>query len=281
MRDFDFVRDKYGPELLVDIAWATELQAFPLQEEPHRLRFYDIFLVTGGRGVFRLDEWSYPVEPDLVYFTAPGEVRSWRVRELQGLCLFFPADFLAEFFSDPLFLHRLLFFHHARQEAGVRLEREQVVWLRERLLRMRSELDDLRGDSSHLLRAILYEVLVTLNRIFGRKLGIRTDDLASETVFRFLQLLEQDFRSEHRLGSYCRQLAVSPSHLRNLCQVALGQPPGQVIRRRLATEARRLLRYSDLSAQRISDELGFADPSYFGRFIKRETGSTPSQLRRR
>jgi AraC family transcriptional activator of pobA len=46
-------------------------------------------------------------------------------------------------------------------------------------------------------------------------------------------------------------------------------------------EARRLLRYTDKPAFAIAQELGFADPAYFGRFFRRESGVTPRQYRLR
>ena len=46
-----------------------------------------------------------------VLFTSPGEVRQLRVSGLEGLCLFFTGAFLERFFSDPLFLYRLPYFH--------------------------------------------------------------------------------------------------------------------------------------------------------------------------
>jgi len=52
-----------------------------------------------------------------------------------------------------------------------------------------------------------------------------------------------------------------------------------VIRQRLAVEARRLLRHSPAPVAEIGRELGFVDPAYFARFVKRETGKPPSALR--
>jgi len=52
-----------------------------------------------------------------------------------------------------------------------------------------------------------------------------------------------------------------------------------VLHRRLATEARRLLRYTGASAAQIAAELGFEDPSYFSRFYLRMTGKRPGEER--
>lgn len=282
IRSFDFLRDKYGTELLVDIGWVHELESFILTDEPHRLEFYDILLLTAGEGAFQLDDRVYRVAPATVLFTSPGQARRWvGARGVDGLCLFFPGEFLEEFFNDPLFLQRLQFFHRHRAGLSLELEEGQARWLGERLERMRGELAALRGDSAHLLRAILYEVLITLNRWYAAAHSSAADTETSPVVFRFLQLIEQHHRTDHRVAAYSRWLGITSGHLNELSKQYLGQSASAVIRSRLVVEAKRLLLYSDQTASQAGYELGFEDPSYFGRFFKRYVGSSPSRYRDR
>ena len=137
----------------------------------------------------------------------------------------------------------------------------------------------MRGDSIHLLRAILYEVLVTLNRWYAAEHGTGPDTQASPLVFRFLKLLENDLRREHQVAHYADHLGITPGHLSHLTRSHLGLSAGALIRSRLLAEARRLLLYSDLPAREVGYELGFEDPSYFSRFFKRGTGRAPSTYR--
>jgi AraC-like DNA-binding protein len=44
-------------------------------------------------------------------------------------------------------------------------------------------------------------------------------------------------------------------------------------------EAKRLLAYSDLPVAAIGHQLGFTEPTNFGRFFVRETGLTPGEFR--
>jgi AraC family transcriptional regulator, transcriptional activator of pobA len=52
-----------------------------------------------------------------------------------------------------------------------------------------------------------------------------------------------------------------------------------LIRARRILEAKRLLLHSELTMAEIGYELGFEDPSYFARFIRRELKTSPGQLR--
>jgi len=40
-----------------------------------------------------------------------------------------------------------------------------------------------------------------------------------------------------------------------------------------------LLSHSDLDVAEVGYQTGFKDPSYFGRFFRRETGRTPAEFR--
>jgi AraC family transcriptional regulator, transcriptional activator of pobA len=274
----DFHRTKYGPEILVDAAWVREMPTF-LRHGPHALTFYDILLVTRGRGWYSLDAHRYPVRPGMVFFTSPGEVRGWDVRDLDGLCFFFPALFLEEFFHDPLFLHRLPCFHAPAGQAALRLPEAKAAGLRRLLLAMRRELQQLRPDSAHLLRARLYEALVTLGRAHAAAHGGAAERSPNGVTLRFRELVERDAVRRHHAADYARELGVSAGHLSVLSRRYLGRNAKGVITDRLVLEARRRLLYSDDTAAQVAHALGFRDPSYFTRFFRREAGRSPSAFR--
>ena len=71
------------------------------------------------------------------------------------------------------------------------------------------------------------------------------------------------------------------THLRNSVKEKTGRSPGHILRQEIALEAKRLLIHSELTAAEIGFKLGFDDPSYFGRFFKRESGLSPTAFRQR
>src|SRR5215831_20798924 len=102
----DFDRRKYGRHLLIDVGWVRELRGFIIGA-PHSLAFFDITLVTRGRGWLWLDAHRHAVKPGTVFFTTPGQIRKWETTNLDGICLFFEEFFTQEFLHDDAFLHRL------------------------------------------------------------------------------------------------------------------------------------------------------------------------------
>lgn len=276
----EFSREKYGRPLLVDVAWIHEMPPFDRQDNPYRLEFYDITLISAGNGAFWLDTHRYPVERDTVFFTSPGQVRRWIAEGLDGLCLFFPGEFLLEYFNDPLFLHRLRFFHSDAGPFALPLAAGASRELLGRLNAMHREYRDLKNDSPHLLRAIAYEVLVTLNRWYASAYGYALDTPVEPTISRFRGLIEREFRRTRQVSDFAAELGVTPGHLNALCRRHVGRSAGDMIRGRVIAEARRLLVHTDDDVGRIGAYLGYPDPAYFSRVFKRATRVTPLAYRR-
>jgi AraC family transcriptional activator of pobA len=273
-----FDRKKYGRHLLIDVAWVHELSAF-IVGKPHCLGFFDIILVTRGRGSFWLDSYRHPVDPGAVFFTTPGQIRRWDVKQLDGVCLFFEDFFIKEFLHDDAFLRRLPFFHAGPARAAMSLAPATARRMRTRLAAMQRELPQGARDSVDLLRAQLYEMLVQLARQYSAAHHVAAQRPTHPVVSRFIDLVERDAGHRHAIADYAVELAVTPGHLSVLCQRYAGQRAKRLLDSTLAARARRMLLYTDESAARVGASLGFEDPSYFSRFFRRETGQTPTEFR--
>lgn len=278
-RSVPFQRTKYGRELLVDAAFLSDLPAFDPTPTPHTLTFYDILLVTRGRGTYQLDDRVYPVEPGVVLFTRPGQVRRWAVSDLDGACLFFTADFVSETFRDVRFLDQFPYFGAGAAQGALSLTRvERRAFLRA-FHAMAAEVRALQPDTPDLIRARLYEMLVLLGRWYTARHAASAVTGAHAAIDRFQHLIDQHFPRRHRVSEYAADVGLTPGHLNALCRWHLGQSAGSLIRQRLVLEAKRMLRYGDMPAFVVARELGFRDPAYFTRFFRREAGTTPRHFR--
>lgn len=279
IRSIEFHRTKYGRELLIDVVRASDIKTLDAGGAPHVLSFYEIFLITGGRGALTLDGQSYGLGPGRVFFTSPGQPRQWRTRDFDGWCLFFTADFVEEFLRDPLFLFSLPYFHREGGHLQLTLTRTEARAFSDRLATMQREIRKLRPDSPDALRAALYETLIQLARVYTGKTGTPVRENA--TAVRLRLLIEREFRERHQPRDYAPKLRVTVGHLNHLAKRHLGRTAGVLIRERLAVEAKRQLLHTDATAAEIGYALGFKDPAYFARFFRRETGSAPTEFRQR
>lgn len=273
-----FNRTKYGRDLLIDVAWVHDIPTF-ITTRPHALDFYDIILVTRGRGAFLLDGARHAVRAGTVLFTTPGQVRDWHVDRLDGCCLFFVDAFIREFLQDDGFVDRLPYFRTVPEKASLTLSSFSARRLRARLTDMRRELESHRQDSLQLLRAQVHETLLVLARQYAATHDVPTNRTTHPLVSRFVALVERDLHRSHRVADFSTELGVSPGHLTALCHEFLGRSAKAHVDDVLATRARRMLLHTAEPAARIAGALGFEDPSYFARFFRRQTGMTPTAFR--
>lgn len=98
-------------------------------------------------------------------------------------------------------------------------------------------------------------------------------------VARYRQLIEEHFRTHPGVDWCASELGVSAGRLRAACRAVAGTSPGQILQARLALEAQRLMRYSNMTVGQVAHYLGFADPAYFSRFFTRECGASPRDFR--
>lgn len=96
---------------------------------------------------------------------------------------------------------------------------------------------------------------------------------------RFLVLLETHYAEHWPVSRYAQRLGLSPERLNRLARAELGRNALAVIHERLAREACRRLVYLSAPISRIASDLGFDDPAYFCRFVRRHTGSSPRAFR--
>ncbi len=96
---------------------------------------------------------------------------------------------------------------------------------------------------------------------------------------RFLGLVNEHFRTQHRLAFYASQMFISTKYLSSIVMNVTGRSASQWIAVFLVTEAQRLLAGTAMRVAEISDALGFPNQSFFGKFFKRHTGKGPLAYR--
>jgi AraC-like DNA-binding protein len=283
-----FDRMKYGRPLLVDACEVAALPTFITTPRAHRLHFYEIALVTAGRGRLALDDTLLELAPRRVFITAPGEVRSWRLdgqAPLGGWLAFFEADFIDEFLADRHFLRELPVLAAPPERRALAIGGRRFDQLAGIVAAMADELGDLRQDSCHALRADTYRLLVALQRAAveaGQAPAASTapPDREARVCAQFHRLLDEGVSGATSVAALAGRLGLSARRLNECLHARTGHSAGEHLAERLMREARRLLLHTTLPAAAIAERLEFADASYFGRFFRRHAGTTPAAFRR-
>ena len=129
------------------------------------------------------------------------------------------------------------------------------------------------------VRALLNVLLIKASRLHKAEHGAGFECPRNHLFRRFAALVEHRFGTGLTVAEFASTLGVSANHLNEIVRSAAGVSAGHFVRQRIVLEAQRLLVYSDQSAAEIAYALGFEDPAYFSRFLRRETGKTPLEVR--
>lgn len=252
----------------------------PQAAYPHRHSFYQVLYVTAGQGTHVLDFEAFPVEPPVLFFLSPEQVHFWRLeRSLAGCGILFTSEFLLFDAVDPGGFNKLAFFHSLTHSL-LRLTPEQDREIETLVQGLLAEYQAHELNYASVLSAYLHILLAKIQRFYLAAQPPATGtDAALDLVRQFKQLAAQHFNHERSVSFYAERMGVTPDYLAERVRAATGYTAGQILRQEATLEAKRLLINTSLPVAQIGYQLGFDDPAYFGRFFKREAGTSPARFR--
>ncbi len=284
---YQFYKHKYGDELLVDVIsfdrMLPDIRRTPVFSET----FYSIMLVLEGTEEVAVNGRALTIGKGMMICSIPGEVWSFRPdTQLKALNLIFEKEFLLSFFNDPHFLERFSYLQADRPTPF--LQPDETFF--ERILGlyhdMRREITDYENKDQHILRAMLYETMMLLQRVptvEAEKTETVQRSLSDVPVSRyvddFVALVRDHFHEEHGTEFYADRLCITPNYLNKIVRQSLGKSAKTYILDQILDEACRLLKYTTLSVTDISVQLHFDTATYFVRLFRKYKGLTPLDYR--
>ncbi|QGV79138.1 helix-turn-helix transcriptional regulator [Streptomyces ficellus] len=249
---------------------------------PHRHTFYEILHITAGTGTHVLDLARWELSPPHLCVIAPGQVHHWEdAVGLDGSVVLFTEDFLLDHPGDRELL-RHLGEHRPWHPLNARDH--------DRTGRLVADLHEEygRGDDGFdsVLRALLHVLVVRASRLPGpaprpAAVGDRAGTSRPGAVAdAFARLLARTDPALWSVGACAERIGVTTGYLAEAVKAATGRTPGQHVREARVQEAKRLLVHTGLTVRQVAARVGFADPAYFCRFFRRETGVSPGEFRR-
>ncbi len=96
---------------------------------------------------------------------------------------------------------------------------------------------------------------------------------------RFSTLLIESYPKPRDAKWYADALSVSPNYLARVVKQMSGKCTMEWINEAIMTDVRTSLIHTNESIKEISVRLGFNNPAFFGKYVKKHSGLTPKQLR--
>ncbi|MBB2147767.1 AraC family transcriptional regulator [Pedobacter gandavensis] len=249
-------------------------------EWPHKHNFYEILWLERGPSKHTIDQHSFELSLDSIFFIAPGQIHELAQEgDLRGYSIMFTADFLAMGDTSQETLSQLSFMENTYQNPALALVPKELDALFASLNLLHTEAGRI-DRSANVIRHLLLVFLFQIKRMVAELPVSGKDNLQVLTVKKFKKLVESHFKQETRLSFFAESLFMTPAHLNEVVKAITGKTAGETVRERLLLETKRMLMHGHLTVGQIASELGFADFSYFSRQFKKQEGVSPAAFRK-
>lgn len=281
MKQFKFQKNKYDIELLMDIGTYKDIPEYFFESTLHNTDFYEIIFFARGNGYLELDQQKIKISNNTIVFISPFQKRKWFVKESKIDChfLFFQDSFLSKFFSDKLFSFRLQFFYNKSQPLFIKTSKAHLLQLHSIFEEVSTEINAFKSDSEHIIRALLYFILIKLNRLYSECYQLSAETENNIIAFSFKQLLQKDITLNRNVDYYAGKLGVSRVTLNKCIKSQFGITVSQMITEFILFEIKSQILYTNLNICEIANLLNFSEANHFTRFFRNNTGYSPKEFR--
>jgi AraC-like DNA-binding protein len=259
------------------------ISAAPVLQSSTRFNFILMAMCKKGTARYTIDTREQMVKPgDLLFISERHVVDNYVASpDFECLCIMLTTRFYHGFVQNVKNVSSLLLFSM----------NNPVVPLTSREIKVYSNyfhtIREKMADTSHhyrtpLVKALLLAMFYDMSNVIYRvEQQVSRKQTRSEVVFaNFIRLLEQNFRTQHRVSWYAEQLCITPKYLSEIVKKISLRTPNEWIDHYVILEVRVLLKNTTKSIKEITDELNFPNQSFMGKYFKEHVGVSPTEYRK-
>jgi len=247
-----------------------------------RRQFNLIYILLEGEHDVRLGADHLQLNPnDLVIVPENTLYASDHIKNCQGFCIHFKSEFLKPQLSKSL-PEEFPFFHFDAPHI-INLNVQESEMIQSAFKNIIGEYNRFSPEKNFLLCNLILILLLRVREIYRTKVKElnKNTNRREQLANGFKLLVEKHFIESRTVGVYAEMLHISAKHLSEVVSETFGRPPLQIIHDILVLEAKVQLGSTDKSISEIAYSLKFDDPSHFTHFIKKRTGLSPQDFRRK
>ncbi len=281
MRTFKFNRNKYDKELLLDCLTINKIKELNKSlKELHTTSFYEIYFLNNSNGVIQIENKNYKLSGNCIIILPPLIARKWDIIfNDSSIVVFFEEEIFHSYLQDTSFLFRLPYFGCNNPYPIFSISDKLWSLYFSLVSKIKNEIKNLKEDSSYLLNAYLYELLIIINRDYSEYFKIERHLIRNSEIIHFKNLVKKNIYSIQTVNEYADLMGTTRNHLNELCVKIYGKNASIIIKNELILACKRQLIASCNTISEIAHQFNFSAPSNFTRVFKASEGISPTEYR--
>ena len=275
------------PSIGDDLLLFEDIQMLPQLDEPRRMNCIIIGICTDGEGGYTLNESKHSIKPGDALILTEGQIVNeiWMSDDGKGYAMLISRGFIDEIFKELRDVSSL--FLLAREHPVFPLNSNEQAKVKEfvEIVKKRLLFDDYRFKREVvrlLIIAMIYDIGTAIMRVMEKEGTEPANSSKAKRCFvRFIQLVEQNFRSERRVSWYANQMGLTPKYLSEIISSTSKRTPNDWIDKYVTTEIRNQLSNTNKKISEIAEDLNFPSQSFLGKYFRENVGMSPSEYRKR
>lgn len=238
---------------------------------PHRHKYFEIMFFKKGGGTHLIDFENYQIKDYSIHIIPPSKVHLLTKSKttFAHVIVFEPFFYSSQELLDSF--PCLSYFHSS---PVIELTEKDFEPFEEVISNMIQE-SERQIPSQIILQSYLNIVLAGTERHLESTRNEKITPFGKQ----FLQLLENHYKQENKVGFYADALNTSEKTLYDKINKEFGNSPKTMIQNRILLECKRLLTHTLKPIKEIAFEFHFYDEAHFTRFFLKNQDCTPSDFR--
>lgn len=275
-----FFDDRLPVDRQILVTDFSEYQEKIIDKEIIRNASYCFFLFEGGKAELEVNDYKEKLRPKELVCGIPGDLWKWKqIRDVKGKFLLFDSSFPLSGLRGGYTLEPISFLNSESHYPFIPLSDRRF----ERLKMLMDDMEECMRESPvfyDLLRAQLWEFIFLTEKeyLVNGNPGRRVSN--PNYIPTFINLVNSYYRQSHETSFYAERMNITPNYLNKIVKKALGVSAFDYILSRTLSEAKILLRLTEINVNEVAYRLGFENPNYFIRCFKKFEGVTPGQYQK-
>lgn len=270
-------------------AYHSKRPPFRREHIRHCHSAFEVALVLGGKGLYRVDDFVYSFEQGDVFLFSTNELHCitevFEGEDLHLINLQFEPRFIWIPGNDTFDLRYLDVFFHRSPCFRHQLKHDdpRAADIRDLLMKIDAEFKCKNSFYEMMVKNMLLTALVYVRRNFEEYFIENAAPQKARMVRRLaevMQYIDENLSDSLTLEQLSLKANMSRSHFSALFTALNGLSAGEYIIQKRVSHAARLLQTTAVPVMEIATACGFNSAANFNHAFKKQTGKTPTQYRR-